>query len=102
MAKYVNLELFAVNKPDKIVVVICSEVPKGFDVLKKTFCSLCFQLDIMFIELIAKPEDHWIGGVVDLTMNMVEGDGIGVNVSNRSEEHTSELQSLMRISYAVF
>src|SRR3546814_5311636 len=25
-----------------------------------------------------------------------------VNVSSRSEEHTSELQSLMRISYAVF
>src|SRR3546814_2309378 len=26
----------------------------------------------------------------------------GVDVSTRSEEHTSELQSLMRISYAVF
>src|SRR3546814_2109197 len=26
----------------------------------------------------------------------------GSNVANRSEEHTSELQSLMRISYAVF
>src|SRR3546814_6147240 len=28
--------------------------------------------------------------------------GTGVHNSNRSEEHTSELQSLMRISYAVF
>src|SRR3546814_16497373 len=27
---------------------------------------------------------------------------IGCSVSGRSEEHTSELQSLMRISYAVF
>src|SRR3546814_2286638 len=27
---------------------------------------------------------------------------IAVNAQNRSEEHTSELQSLMRISYAVF
>src|SRR3546814_2908974 len=27
---------------------------------------------------------------------------IGASVSHRSEEHTSELQSLMRISYAVF
>src|SRR3546814_7420648 len=27
---------------------------------------------------------------------------IGVKASTRSEEHTSELQSLMRISYAVF
>src|SRR3546814_6795718 len=25
-----------------------------------------------------------------------------LNINNRSEEHTSELQSLMRISYAVF
>src|SRR3546814_9334501 len=29
-------------------------------------------------------------------------DMVGVTGSNRSEEHTSELQSLMRISYAVF
>src|SRR3546814_4390580 len=28
--------------------------------------------------------------------------GEGVSVKNRSEEHTSELQSLMRSSYAVF
>src|SRR3546814_6710388 len=26
----------------------------------------------------------------------------GINANDRSEEHTSELQSLMRISYAVF
>src|SRR3546814_8093635 len=30
------------------------------------------------------------------------GDGMGWEVEHRSEEHTSELQSLMRISYAVF
>src|SRR3546814_1460157 len=28
--------------------------------------------------------------------------GQGIEVAGRSEEHTSELQSLMRISYAVF
>src|SRR3546814_3078210 len=28
--------------------------------------------------------------------------GIGASADDRSEEHTSELQSLMRISYAVF
>src|SRR3546814_16908993 len=28
--------------------------------------------------------------------------GVVVHVADRSEEHTSELQSLMRISYAVF
>src|SRR3546814_8991068 len=31
-----------------------------------------------------------------------EGDGDGEHFGLRSEEHTSELQSLMRISYAVF
>src|SRR3546814_17830689 len=31
----------------------------------------------------------------------VEGRSVGI-IANRSEEHTSELQSLMRISYAVF
>src|SRR3546814_8741986 len=28
--------------------------------------------------------------------------GVGISQGGRSEEHTSELQSLMRISYAVF
>src|SRR3546814_1353726 len=32
----------------------------------------------------------------------VEGDVAQILLVNRSEEHTSELQSLMRISYAVF
>src|SRR3546814_4922430 len=40
------------------------------------------------------------------TANVVETglevDGIDAHVDLRSEEHTSELQSLMRISYAVF
>src|SRR3546814_5159047 len=40
-------------------------------------------------ELVTRPGDD---GVV----------GLRVGVKNRSEEHTSELQSLMRISYAVF
>src|SRR3546814_3181889 len=31
-----------------------------------------------------------------------ESGAMGVHFLNRSEEHTSELQSLMRISYAVF
>src|SRR3546814_5089182 len=33
---------------------------------------------------------------------LVFGYGIGLDLTRRSEEHTSELQSLMRISYAVF
>src|SRR3546814_1732782 len=45
-------------------------------------------------------------GVVEITsMNhgfAIDNDTLPDNVRTRSEEHTSELQSLMRISYAVF
>src|SRR3546814_10517568 len=36
------------------------------------------------------------------TGNWSSGTGTASHLSQRSEEHTSELQSLMRISYAVF
>src|SRR3546814_2321981 len=36
------------------------------------------------------------------TMEWVVDTGAPIQVARRSEEHTSELQSLMRISYAVF
>src|SRR3546814_16646359 len=40
---------------------------------------------------------------VDVEHQLAEGVGVvGWCVAERSEEHTSELQSLMRISYAVF
>src|SRR3546814_15341882 len=41
------------------------------------------------------------GGEV-LALNIIVGDLVYLDADNRSEEHTSELQSLMRISYAVF
>src|SRR3546814_7173729 len=63
----------------------------------------------------AVPEEHGGGGVDDFRYNQViieevqaagaGGAGLGITLHNdisRSEEHTSELQSLMRISYAVF
>src|SRR3546814_10830128 len=40
-------------------------------------------------------EGRDLGGAVD-------GNQFGLEIQMRSEEHTSELQSLMRISYAVF
>src|SRR3546814_1541781 len=45
-----------------------------------------------------------VGGVpVGDLVDLVGGEGVGVRERRRrSEEHTSELQSLMRISYAVF
>src|SRR3546814_2119156 len=51
---------------------------------------------------------HQIGKLADVTLTpgMIEGERASIFVEMahgaRSEEHTSELQSLMRISYAVF
>src|SRR3546814_3303010 len=44
-------------------------------------------------------------GALDLSLDLarrVDADLVLANDPDRSEEHTSELQSLMRISYAVF
>src|SRR3546814_2507276 len=40
--------------------------------------------------------------IVQAPMGWIARSQLASAVSNRSEEHTSELQSLMRISYAVF
>src|SRR3546814_5697200 len=47
---------------------------------------------------------QWRDDVLFLIDSLVEGPFvlIGSSMGGRSEEHTSELQSLMRISYAVF
>src|SRR3546814_10479244 len=51
-------------------------------------------------------EDSWRGGVGVIRTKVMGGDTswdiVQVETEDRSEEHTSELQSLMRISYAVF
>src|SRR3546814_6571011 len=46
-----------------------------------------------------------VGGNADVkadSVNILQGNDVDRKTSTRSEEHTSELQSLMRISYAVF
>src|SRR3546814_8337652 len=45
---------------------------------------------------------RWAGGSTDLPPEELDAAIIFAPVGSRSEEHTSELQSLMRISYAVF
>src|SRR3546814_5189027 len=41
-------------------------------------------------------------GIVLIRQRPGKGNAIFITIEDRSEEHTSELQSLMRISYAVF
>src|SRR3546814_10779366 len=51
-------------------------------------------LDLRFSSEVGKRKGSWKGGTVGHSVDVLPGE--------RSEEHTSELQSLMRISYAVF
>src|SRR3546814_4319713 len=56
--------------------------------------------------LIQDADAHGAPGVINLfgieSPGLTASLAIGEHVADRSEEHTSELQSLMRISYAVF
>src|SRR3546814_3473099 len=47
-------------------------------------------------------DGHVEGDIDSATLTVGEGAHVKGHISCRSEEHTSELQSLMRISYAVF
>src|SRR3546814_4767102 len=62
-------------------------VPVAFEIAT----ALKADLDLLFVRKLGAPghEELGLGAVVD-------------GADPRSEEHTSELQSLMRISYAVF
>src|SRR3546814_3135573 len=63
-------------------------------------------LDLARIDVEAAAQDHVLGPVDDVVeaVGVLAGQVAGAEpaVVDRSEEHTSELQSLMRISYAVF
>src|SRR3546814_695930 len=50
------------------------------------------------ISIIGIKRRHTIGFMLRFPIS----DGLAADIAQRSEEHTSELQSLMRISYAVF
>src|SRR3546814_8613238 len=74
--------------------------------IRTAACGLCHS-DLHFIEgayphpLPAIP-GHEAAGIVEAVGSEVRTVKVGDAVVTRSEEHTSELQSLMRISYAVF
>src|SRR3546814_982176 len=61
-------------------------------------------LDGIFVQIGLLPNTEWLEGSVELSPRgeIVIDDRGHTSVPGRSEEHTSELQSLMRISYAVF
>src|SRR3546814_8485974 len=50
----------------------------------------------------ASPAVRLFARELGVDLSRVQGSARGGRITKRSEEHTSELQSLMRISYAVF
>src|SRR3546814_5027395 len=52
--------------------------------------------------ILYQPGANYRDGNLDAVHQMLSHSGTIVGLADRSEEHTSELQSLMRISYAVF
>src|SRR3546814_2434457 len=54
------------------------------------------------VGVLQRLRDRLLGDAEDLATGVVIALGLLENLLVRSEEHTSELQSLMRISYAVF
>src|SRR3546814_6243367 len=77
-------------------------------VLREQYASLARQvplmyalmfLNVLFLALVTADGGSWaVSFVAPLALTGI----IAVRAAARSEEHTSELQSLMRISYAVF
>src|SRR3546814_1245518 len=57
-----------------------------------------------FVDAISRAKPTGAKGtfIKRVSLSSTMGPGLRVEVGSRSEEHTSELQSLMRISYAVF
>src|SRR3546814_9029880 len=62
----------------------------------------CGPADCAAAELLKRRYGVIFGADITLTKNLPVAAGIGGGSADRSEEHTSELQSLMRISSAVF
>src|SRR3546814_2517576 len=95
---------YAVRKPKGVIAVIC---PWNFPLLLMTWKvgpALACGNTVVIKPSEETPRTAALLGEVMNTVGVPEGvynvvHGFG---SGRSEEHTSELQSLMRISYAVF
>src|SRR3546814_3143395 len=61
-------------------------------------------IDLVYFDLSVEKRDETDDQITIDSANAIKKYGVGVKCATitRSEEHTSELQSLMRISYAVF
>src|SRR3546814_9499426 len=75
---------------------------EAFTAKQREVANLLDAGDVDMLEAQLQIEHYWAGA---LRRAVIDGDVEGGSLmagQSRSEEHTSELQSLMRISYAVF
>src|SRR3546814_6480837 len=77
---------------------------EAFRTVRATYWGMISEVDRQIGRLVErlKAAGAWDSTVIALTSDHGEMMGDHWTLGKRSEEHTSELQSLMRISYAVF
>src|SRR3546814_4412170 len=86
---------------------ILPQRPETISEADRKFLRLVARRTWLFFETFVRPEDNWLPPdnyqepPNEETAHRTSPTNIGMMLI-RSEEHTSELQSLMRISYAVF
>src|SRR3546814_7853871 len=84
-------------RTDKAGIVHCAIAAVDFDLEKIKDNLIAVVRDVRK----AKPSTSKGTYIKKVTLSTTMGPGVRIDIG-RSEEHTSELQSLMRISYAVF
>src|SRR3546814_2532907 len=82
---------------DTQMVELSAKSGQGVDALLD---AISLQSEVLELQAVA--EGRATGVVIESSLDKGRGPVATVLVQQRSEEHTSELQSLMRISYAVF
>src|SRR3546814_8699953 len=88
-ADSVDIEALPADPDAEIDATVCNCLYRLLPTLKAEYADVIWRADIL-----GEPRDR-LAASLGTSLN-------NVTVRLRSEEHTSELQSLMRISYAVF
>src|SRR3546814_9701985 len=93
-------EIDILGHADTVVLLQTAHGGDGIQMVKAGILEIA---DILVVNKADAPgSDKMMRGLAEMVAHAARADQWPVPVVKRSEEHTSELQSLMRISYAVF